>query len=244
MKSILLIVVSFCSSTILFAQDANYNGPAKAYVTSFYKQAEEAKKSIETLKFVAAQTKVDQMDRAITSIKSKDATYNTSSMGEELKKIKEQLEAAKNSREGELNNQQDATRNRIKIKQLLDEQFDFAVFSIRFSETAQATIDAYKAKTQELLNMNDAFIAYKSEIKGKDELKLFVDKMKLSHSRNFDPFLESVERILSQSTGKKGAIGKYLIMNYRAKKPIGMRQLKLFRKNSNLLKSIKKLQQQ
>jgi hypothetical protein len=125
-------------------------------------------------------------------------------MEEELKKIKEQLEAAKNTRQGELNNQENATRNRIKIKQLLDEQFDFAVFSVRFAETAQATIDAYKAKTQELLNMNDAMAAYKSDIKSKDELKLFVDKMKLSHSRNFDPFLESVERILSQSTGEKG----------------------------------------
>jgi hypothetical protein len=52
--------------------------------------------------------------------------------------------------------------------------------------------------------MNDALVAYKTETKGKDELKLFVDKMKLSHSRNFDPFLESIERILSQSTGEKG----------------------------------------
>ena len=50
MKSILLIVVSFCISTTLFAQDANYTGPAKTYVTGFYKQAEEAKKSIETQK--------------------------------------------------------------------------------------------------------------------------------------------------------------------------------------------------
>ncbi|MBK6378359.1 MAG: hypothetical protein IPF72_00825 [Chitinophagaceae bacterium] len=86
MKSILLIVVSFCISTTLFAQDANYTGPAKTYVTGFYKQAEEAKKSIETQKFVAAQTKVDQMYRAITSIKSKDSSYNTASMEVELKK--------------------------------------------------------------------------------------------------------------------------------------------------------------
>ena len=66
----------------------------------------------------------------------------------ELKKIKEQLEAAKNTRQSELGAGQNATRNRIKIKQLLNELFDFAVFSVRFAETAQATIDTYKAKTQ------------------------------------------------------------------------------------------------
>ncbi|MBL0200580.1 MAG: hypothetical protein IPP81_10605 [Chitinophagaceae bacterium] len=204
MKSILLIVVSFCISTTLFAQDANYTGPAKTYVTGFYKQAEEAKKSIETQKFVAAQTKVDQMDRAITSIKSKDASYNTASMEVELKKIKEQLEAAKNTRQSELGAGQNATRNRIKIKQLLNELFDFAVFSVRFAETAQATIDTYKAKTQEFLDMKDAFAAYKTDEKEKEELKRFIDKMKLSHTRNFDTFLERVQNILSQSTGEKG----------------------------------------
>jgi hypothetical protein len=204
MKSIFLIVVSFCISTTLFAQDANYNGPAKTYVTGFYKQAEEAKKSIETQKFVAAQTKADQMDRAITSIKSKDAGYNTSSMEAELKKIKEQLEAAKNTRQSELGAGQNATRNRIKVKQLLNELFDFAVFSVRFAETAQATIDAYKAKTLEFLDIKDAFAAYKSDEKEKEEFKRFVDKMKLSHARNFDTFLERVQNVLSQSTGEKG----------------------------------------
>ncbi len=204
MKSILLIVVGFSIYTASFAQDANYSGPAKMHVTNFPKLITDAKKHIETQSFVAAQAKADQMDRAITSIKSKDASYNTSSIEAEVKKIKEQLEAAKKTRETELNGAENATRTRIKIKQLLDALFDFSVFSVRFAETAQATIDEYKAKTTEMLGMNDAFVAYKSEIKGKNELKLFVDKMKLSHSRNFDSFLESVERILSQSTGEKG----------------------------------------
>jgi hypothetical protein len=204
MKKISFVLMLFAFALAVNAQDANYSGPAKMYVTNFPKLLSDAKAHIEGQRFVAAQTKADQMDRAITSIKSKDASYNTSSMEEEVKKIKEQLEVAKNTRETELGVGQDATRNRIKIKQLLDELFDFAVFSVRFAETAQATIDAYKTKTTEMLSMNDALIAYKSDIKTKDELKLFVDKMKLSHSRNFDTFLERVETILSQSTGEKG----------------------------------------
>jgi hypothetical protein len=142
MKKLSLLFTVIIFTLIVNAQDANYSGPAKMFVTNFPKLLSDAKTHIDTKSFVAAQTKVDQISRAIASVKSKDASYNTSSMEEELKKIKEQLEAAKNSRQGELNNQDNATRNRIKIKQLLDELFDFAVFSVRFAETAQATIDA------------------------------------------------------------------------------------------------------
>jgi hypothetical protein len=204
MKTITILFFLFFFATGVMAQDANYSGPAKMYVTNFPKLVADAKKHIDVQSFVAAQSKVDQMDRAIASIKSKDAAYNTSSMEEELKKIKAQLDVAKNARQGELNNQHNATLNRIKIKQLLNDLFDFSVFSVRFAETAQASIDAYKAKITEMLSMNDDFIAYKADIKEKDELKRFIDKMKLSHQRNFDTFLERVQNILSQSTGEKG----------------------------------------
>ncbi len=204
MKKVSLVLMLFVVALAVNAQDANYSGPAKSYVISIPKLFSDAKAHIEGQRFVAAQTKIDQAAREITKIKSMDAAYNTSSLEVEVKKLKEQLEVAKNTRQSELGAGQNATRNRIKVKQLLDEQFGFAVFSVRFAETAQATIDAYKAKTQELLGMNDAFVAYKSDIKEKDEVKRFVDRMKLSHERNFDAFLENVEKVLSQSTGEKG----------------------------------------
>lgn len=204
MKKLTLFFIVFVLALFVHAQDANYNGPAKSSVTNFAKIISDAKAHIEGKRFVAAQTKVDQAGRDIAKIKSLDATCNTSSMEEELRKLTDQLAAAKNARQSELGAGQDATRNRIKIKQLLEEQFGFAVFSVRFAETAQTEIDAYRAKTQELLGLNDALTAYKSDEKEKGELKSFIERMKLSHSRNFDTFLERVEKVVSQSTGEKG----------------------------------------
>ena len=94
MKSLLLIfIVGICFSTASHAQDANYSGPAKMYVKSFWSQAELLKND------KGSSSTFGNMKRALDNAKGKDPSLNTAAMEAELKKwqyeIDKELEAKK-----------------------------------------------------------------------------------------------------------------------------------------------------
>lgn len=74
---------------VAIAQDPGYTGPAKAYVKSFWNQAELLKNG------KASSSAVGNMKRALDNTKERDAAYNTAGMEAELKKW--QAEADKKS---------------------------------------------------------------------------------------------------------------------------------------------------
>lgn len=82
----------FCLFTILFlqintrAQDANYKGPGKVEVTSFWRQVENFKNGKGTA------TTLGNMKRALDNLKQKDPSYNTAAMEEEYKKYKAEID--------------------------------------------------------------------------------------------------------------------------------------------------------
>jgi chemotaxis protein histidine kinase CheA len=207
MKTLSLIFIVLFFSTAVLAQDVNYNGPAKTYVTSFYKQAEDTKKNIETQSFVGAQTKVDQLGRAITTIKNKDAAYNTSSMEEVLKKLKEQLEAAKAAREGELNNQQNATINGIEFKALL--QYLFVDANIQVGDNTlvhvKEEMDLYSAKLEKALSINKT-----QYTKHLADYMRYVERF----TSKTNQFIEGKERIMKDAFSNDGLESNYYEMKF------------------------------
>ncbi len=94
MKRILYTVLLLTSMNS-FGQDTDYVGPAKMYVTNYYKSSTETKKLIEMGSLVGAETKIGYMEKSVASIKTKDPAYNVSKMESEIAGFKEDLAAAK-----------------------------------------------------------------------------------------------------------------------------------------------------
>lgn len=201
MKKLTLFFICLFFIVVSKAQNVNYAGAVKLYVTNYYKQLAEAKTHIQKQTFVAAKTKIDQLEKTITMIKTKDASYNVSLMETEIKKLKEELAAAELDKTSGKQTSSAKTVDKIKLKKLLDEVFNISSFSFPNLETAQAENDAYQAQVQELLDTKEALKAYLTEMKSGNEYERFVGKMKISYDRNFETFIESKEKILAQSTG-------------------------------------------
>ena len=85
MKKLTLFFICIFFLLFLQAQDANYAGAAKLYVTNYYKQLAEAKTLLQKQIVVASKTKIDQLEKTIYMIKTKDASYNLSLMETEIK---------------------------------------------------------------------------------------------------------------------------------------------------------------
>ena len=98
MKALKIIFLILILNNTIIAQDTNYNGPAKMYVTNFYKQAADGKVAFEKGNDNAAKTKVEQMEKSLTQVKTKDPSYNTSSMEAELKAMKDNIESRNNDK--------------------------------------------------------------------------------------------------------------------------------------------------
>ena len=93
MKTLTLIATALLFIVTAFAQDANYSGPGKVYVKSFWSQAELLKNG------KGSASTVGNMKRALDNAKEKDPALNAGAMEAELKKwqaeIDKKLEDAK-----------------------------------------------------------------------------------------------------------------------------------------------------
>ncbi len=186
----------------LFAQDASYKGPAKMDVSTFWRQAEIVKKGN------ATSSTLSNLEKAMANIKQKDPAYNTSSMDEIIQTCKEKVnkdkEAETGKKEKHLANM-DASRNetqdKLKIKKMFDGVFDIGGFSFGDVNKAQAENDAYKKEVDDLLAMKAEREAYIAEMKKGNDYEKFVGKMKIGYDRNFETFIEKVDKIMAQSTG-------------------------------------------
>ncbi|MBK8611665.1 MAG: hypothetical protein IPL84_17435 [Chitinophagaceae bacterium] len=91
-KTIISILLAFLIS-ISYAQDANYSGPGKTYVKSFWNQVEQFKSG------KSSSNTLGNMKRALENLKDRDPQYNTAAMEDELKKWQaetdKKLDAAK-----------------------------------------------------------------------------------------------------------------------------------------------------
>jgi hypothetical protein len=91
MKSILLVVVSFCIYTTSFAQDLTYTGPGKGEVHSFWINAMAIKKTGKIEEGIL------KMEAKLVEVKKEAPNYNTADMVAEIKKWKDKLAASANT---------------------------------------------------------------------------------------------------------------------------------------------------
>ncbi|MBL7911823.1 MAG: hypothetical protein JNJ41_12265 [Bacteroidia bacterium] len=202
-RSKLIIIWIIMTTTInLSAQDPNYKGSAKMDVSTFWRQAEIVKSG------KATSSTLSNLEKSFDNIKKKDPSYNTSSMEEIIITCKEKVNSDKKAedskKEKHLANMdagRSETQNALKIKKMFDDVFDISSFSFKDLDKAQAENDAYKKEADDLLAMKGERDAYIAEMKKGNEYDRFVGKIKIGYDRNFDTFIEKVDKIMAQSTG-------------------------------------------
>ena len=79
MKTLYFILVFVFFSLAVFAQDANYTGPAKVQVKMFWTQIEKLKAGTGTA------STINNAERAIKMIKENDKAYNTEALEAAIK---------------------------------------------------------------------------------------------------------------------------------------------------------------
>ena len=135
------------------AQDPNYAGPAKMEVKTFWRQADMFKKGS------GSATNLENMEKALSTVKQKDATYNTNEMEAELKICKEKiskLDADQLEKENQFKAQQkaqyDAGWNGIKADELLSYLFEKNhIVGNPSANELLSILTEYNSKVQELL---------------------------------------------------------------------------------------------
>lgn len=215
----------------LLAQDPNYKGSAKMDVTSFWRQAELVKngkatsttlsnleKSLGNTKQKDPSYNTISMEEVIQTCKEKTNKDKEAELAKKAqqekdwedgkKQLKEQnakyneSEAAKKEKiSANMDASRNETQNKLKIKKMFDNVFNISSFSFKDLDKAQAENDAYKKEVDNLLAMKDERAAYITEMKKGNDYERFVGKMKISYDRNFDTFIEKVDKIMAQSTG-------------------------------------------
>lgn len=138
---------------IITTPPAGYNGPAKAFVSDYYKAADEAKEKITDRSYYGAQSKIRQMENALSSIKIKDPNYNSAILDTEVSNFKASIETEKYNQAHEREENNNAAQNAGKADELLRQLFESTHigFSTGDEPVMPLRVQEYKDKTQAYL---------------------------------------------------------------------------------------------
>lgn len=192
MKKLILLSLSLFFFLNPYAQDDTYAGPAKIYVKSFWSQVQKLKEGKGTT------SSVTNLERAMASVKEKDAAYNTAAMEAETKKWKDEQTAKQNAANAASNQ---ADEERTYFKNVWSRLVDVHSWGIEISGivTGTAFYDKIKAVNLEEFKQRksalngrkssyaddaDKILAdYEDFVKRSDMVKWVIDDM-ISHAKS------------------------------------------------------------
>jgi hypothetical protein len=186
----------------------NYAGPAKMYVTNYYKQAGEAKLFIEKQAFSTAQNKIEQMEKSLAQLKTKDPSYNTTAMEAEVKNFKAAMETekyniAKGNAEGASKAANEQAANKILGElfgmQNLDFRSDEFPLRAMIVQKHKASLESYMALTT------------KASASALDGFKKKASDFFLTHT---NMTVKKFENFLPTATGTDWVEGIYYSLQY------------------------------
>ncbi len=161
MKSLLLLVVSICIYTTSLAQDANYKGPARMLVMAFWNEAGKLQNN--------KGGSVINLESLLADAKSKDVSYNTSAMEEEVKKWK-----AKSAAEPV-----DPVKARKQLSADITRMFNDITNCVQITiPSNEKDIADFKARVKYILERKEILAAFKEKYKDDAYLETLVDELK------------------------------------------------------------------
>lgn len=200
-----LIILFFISIVKNFnAQEADYKGPAKMYVNSFWRTVESAKN-----KGITATT-IQNLERSLSGIKEKDPSYNISQMEEELSKLKTQdseKKADEKSKQDEaaaitLKKSQNVTKG-AQISTILDKLFKYGDLQIGNNNVAEAEKEVEKFKS----DANEV-IVFKQEGGMINDEGSYIGYIRKENVTT-DDYISKVKANMKNYTEKKGMTAAY-----------------------------------
>lgn len=197
MKTFFFFLLTFSFVLQIMAQDPGYDGPAKAPVAAFYKQAEDVRKAIENGKkygqFNAAEGKVNAMEANLKKAKEKDPGYSQlSQMEATLNSLKKEVETYKAAAANKIASGRQEASDKTKSESLLQTVIDgtqMEVGSNNLPYMDKAMAD-FKANADQVLKLD--LLKYKVKL---DELKIYVDR---SHTLAADRLIAKAKTVLAE----------------------------------------------
>ena len=173
MKKLILFVAIVFFSVTLNAQDANYKGPAKMYVSTFWRQADVFKNGKGT------ESNIANMGKAIAGIKEKDPSYSTSTMEEELKKRKDEVEKKQANEDAKFNEKANAIEGKNEKTRQITQMFNDITNCVQITiPSEEKDIVDFKDRVKSILERKDILAAFKERYKDDAYLEALVDELK------------------------------------------------------------------
>lgn len=153
MKNLLISFLFLLASSSSFSQQTTYEGPAKMYVNFYFRDVKAAKESIEAKSFNSAKMKVTSLERSVSQIQTKDPSYDTKSMVDEIALLKELIVKGEQTSQQDLKDMRQAEWNAVQDGHDLEYLFKEANLQVGHNnlEFAQKRLDEFKARTQKVL---------------------------------------------------------------------------------------------
>ncbi len=186
----------------------NYAGPAKMYVTNYYKQAEDAKLNIQKQSFSTAQNKIEQMEKSLTQLKAKDPSYNTSPMDLDVINLKSAMETEKFNIEKSAADGENKAANEQVAYKILGELFGMQNLDFRSDEFPLRAMIVQKHQTS--LDAYDA-LATKASTNALEGFRKKNTDFFLSHT---NMTLKKMENFIPTATGTDWVEGAYYTLQY------------------------------
>ncbi len=172
MKTLKTILITLTLSTSIIAQDDNYTGPAKMYVTNAKKQINEANTNIQKKLYTNAENKLEQAEKSITQIKAKDASYNTATMEAEIKKLKANMEAI-------IKEEGDGKEARNEKNRQITQMFNDVTRCIQIPiPHEEKEIADFKTRVKYIMDRKDILDAFKEKYKDDAYLETLENELK------------------------------------------------------------------
>jgi hypothetical protein len=186
---------------------AGYNGPAKTFVNDYYKAASEAKEKITARSFYGAQSKIRQMENALSSIKIKDLNYNSAALDTEISNFKASIETEKYNQIHEREENNNAAQNAGKADELLRQLFESTHigFSTGDEPIMPIRVQDYKDKTQAYLTLGT-----KGNVNNLDYMKKLVD----AHIVETNQDIVRIDNLVDKGAGTNWAPIAYYTIQY------------------------------
>ncbi len=180
----------------LSAADNSYSGAAKMYVSNYYKQQADAQKFMEKEAISSLQNKIEQMEKSMASVKTKDATYSTAAMEKDIKSIQAWYEANKDNQAKKMASQHDADWAGIHNRNDLDALFKNPMLKLGSASISNfpQLLKEYNTKAEELLK-KDPFSVQNNQYSKEGMEGIVTDFMTKSNG-----FLTQNQNLLKEAT--------------------------------------------
>jgi hypothetical protein len=173
MKKMILYTAMVFFSIAVKAQDANYKGPGKMEVMSFWRQAEMFKNGKGT------ETTLDNMKRSLDGVKQKDPPYSTAAMEAEYNKWKQEIEKKQANEDNQAKEKADNIEAKNEKTRQITKMFSDLTDCIhRTLPSTEKEIADFKANVKDILERKEILAAFKERYKDEPYLETLVKELK------------------------------------------------------------------